>query len=218
MPQVKKEEVRQAILAAAFDLFCRKGYTATTMAELARSAGMTVANIYIYFDSKLLIFYEIYTPWLLARVDLLKESVRKFPTARTRLHRIFLGLWEDIPAADHSFVNAMIEALSTAPRHTLKPNNLLKQCEAAVTELILECLPPERAHLAQNDLLAHILWMAHDGFAVNGRMGDKRDLDAIAQLMTEMLLGPADEEHSAGKAKSRTGAKNKLPQAQTASS
>ncbi|AHG65227.1 TetR/AcrR family transcriptional regulator [Advenella mimigardefordensis] len=209
MPQVKKEEVRQAILAAAFDLFCRKGYTATTMAELARTAGMTVANIYIYFDSKLLIFYEIYTPWLLARIDLLRESVRKFPTARTRLQRIFLGLWEDIPAADHSFANAMIEALSTAPRQTLKPNNLLSQCESAITELILECLPPERIHIAQNDLLAHVLWMAYDGFAINGRMDDKRDMDAIANLMTDLLLGASASDLPETSPKTRNGSTKK---------
>lgn len=209
MPQVKKEGMREAILAAAFDLFCRKGYTATTMAELARSAGMTVANIYVYFDSKLLIFYEIYTPWLLSRVDVLKDSVRKFPTARTRLQRIFLGLWGDIPAADHSFVNAMIEALSTAPRDTLKPNNLLKQCEQAITELILESLPPDRAQLAQNNLLSHILWMAHDGFAINARIGDKRDLDAIAQLMTDLLLGSAADDPLLTETNTRGSGRNK---------
>jgi len=214
--QVKKEEVRQAILAAAFDLFCRKGYTATTMAELARTAGMTVANIYIYFDSKLLIFYEIYTPWLQAQVETLKESVRKFPTPRTRLRRIFLGLWEDIPAADHSFVNAMIEALSTAPRHTLKPNNLLNQCEDAISELILESLPPERAYLVENHLLTHVLWMAHDGFAVNGRMGDKRDLDAIASLMTDLLLGAPEQPDYGDHSSVRGSAKNRQSTKKTA--
>lgn len=190
MAQVKKEEVREAILAAAFDLFCRKGYTATTMSEIARAAGMTVANLYVYFDSKLLIFYEIYTPWLLARVDTLRESALKFPTPRIRLRRIIVGLWGDIPAADHSFANAMIEALASAPMGTPKPNNLLEQCEIAITDLILGCLPPERTQLASNRLLSHILWMAFDGFAINSRIGDTRDLEAIATLMTDMILGP----------------------------
>lgn len=56
MAQIKKPEVREAIIQAAFELFSRKGYTATTMAEIARTANMTVANLYVYFDSKLLIF------------------------------------------------------------------------------------------------------------------------------------------------------------------
>nr|WP_315594234.1 TetR/AcrR family transcriptional regulator [uncultured Cupriavidus sp.] len=204
MPQVKKTGMREAILAAAFDLFCRKGYTATTMSEIARAAGMTVANLYVYFDSKLLIFYEIYTPWLLARVDSLRESVQKFPTPRTRLRRIIVGLWGDIPAADHSFANAMIEALSSAPMDTPKPNNLLEQCETAITDLILESLPPERTYLASNRLLSHILWMAYDGFAINSRIGDTRDLEAIATLMTDMMLGPEETAEPASRPKSRT--------------
>jgi AcrR family transcriptional regulator len=204
MPQVKKAGMREAILAAAFDLFCRKGYTATTMSEIARAAGMTVANLYVYFDSKLLIFYEIYTPWLLARVDSLRESVQKFPTPRTRLRRIIVGLWGDIPAADHSFANAMIEALASAPMDTPKPNNLLEQCEIAITNLILESLPPERAYLASNRLLSHILWMAHDGFAINSRIGDTRDLEAIATLMTDMILGPEETTERVPRGKGRT--------------
>jgi AcrR family transcriptional regulator len=192
MPQVKKVCVREAILAAGFDLFCRKGYTATTMSEIARAADMTVANLYVYFDSKLLLFYEIYTPWLLESVEKLRQSVEKFRTPRTRLRRIIVGLWGDIPAADHSFVNAMIEALSSAPRDTLKPNNLLEQCEIVVTELIVACLPPERVHLATNRLLSHILWMAHDGFTINRRIGDTRDLESIATLVADLLLGPEE--------------------------
>ncbi|SOZ34910.1 TetR/AcrR family transcriptional regulator [Cupriavidus neocaledonicus] len=216
MPQVKKAGMREAILAAAFDLFCRKGYTATTMSEIARAAGMTVANLYVYFDAKLLIFYEIYTPWLLARVDSLRESVRKFPTPRTRLRRIIVGLWGDIPAADHSFANAMIEALASAPQDTAKPNNLLEQCEIAITELILESLPPERAHLASNRLLSHILWMAHDGFAINSRIGDTRDLEAIATLMTEMLLGPEEVPQPAPRSKRRASSNQKARQESSA--
>ncbi|MFX1766779.1 TetR/AcrR family transcriptional regulator [Paraburkholderia sp. A1RI-2L] len=190
MAQVKKADVRDAIVAAAFDLFCRKGYTATTMTEIARAAGMTVANLYVYFDSKLLIFYEIYTPWLMQQLETLRDAVRKFPTPRTRLRRVVLGLWGDIPAADYSFANAMIEALASAPRGTPKPNDLLARCEDFVTELIVESLPPEVAHVATNKLLAHVLWMAHDGFAINSRIGDTRDLEAVAALMVDLVLGP----------------------------
>jgi len=43
MAQVKKSEVRDAILAAAFDLFSEKDYARTTIAEIARCAGVIVA-------------------------------------------------------------------------------------------------------------------------------------------------------------------------------
>ncbi|WP_233836716.1 TetR/AcrR family transcriptional regulator [Paraburkholderia sp. ZP32-5] len=189
MAQVKKTEVRDAILAAAFDLFCRKGYSATTMAEIARVAGTTVSNLYIYFDSKLTVLYEINTPWLLRQIHTLAEQVQKFRTPETRLRRIFLGIWRDIPQADHSFANAMIEALAGAPEGASKPNNLLSQAETLLTQMIIDSLPPERRHIAESKLLSHIIWMAFDGFVINQRIGDIRDGDALADLMIDLLLG-----------------------------
>lgn len=189
MPQVKKPGMREAIVAAAFDLFCRKGYTTTTMSEIARASGMTVANLYVYFDSKLLIFYEIYTPWLTAQLNALRTSVEKFRTPRTRLRRIFMGIWGDIPSADHSFANAMMEALSGSPENMGKPNNLLAWAEEFLTRMIVDSLPPERARIAEDKLLSHVIWMAFDGFVINQRIGDLRDVEKIADLITDLLLG-----------------------------
>ncbi|MCA1326870.1 TetR/AcrR family transcriptional regulator [Herbaspirillum sp. alder98] len=188
MAQIKKSGMREAILESAFDLFSRKGYTPTTMAEIARTSNMTVANLYVYFDSKLSILYEIYQPWLEQQLAALAESVRKFRTPRSRLRRIFIGIWGDIPAADHSFANALIEALAVAPKGMAKPNTLLIEVESFLTGLIAECLPEEQAHLVQDDLLAHVIWMAFDGFVINQHLGDLRDIGSIADIMTNLLM------------------------------
>ncbi len=188
MAQIKKSGMREAILESAFDLFSRKGYTPTTMAEIARASNMTVANLYVYFDSKLSILYEIYQPWLEQQLTALTESVRKFRTPKSRLRRIFIGLWSDIPAADHSFANALIEALAVAPKGMEKPNTLLIEVESFLTALITECLPEQQAHLTRDDLLAHIIWMAFDGFVINQHLGDLRDIGSIADIMTNLLM------------------------------
>jgi AcrR family transcriptional regulator len=191
VPQVKKPEMRSAIVAGAFDLFCRKGYTTTTMTEIARSASTTVANLYVYFDSKLLILYEIYEPWLRRELDALRETAAKARSPRTRLRRIFIGLWNDIPAADHSFANALIEALASAPEKMGKPNTLLISVERFLTDILRENVPAERQHLLNDDLLSHVIWMAFDGFVINHRIGDLRNVEAIADLMVELVVGKA---------------------------
>lgn len=43
---------RQAILAAARELFASQGYEETTIAEIARAAGMAVGTVYLYFQNK----------------------------------------------------------------------------------------------------------------------------------------------------------------------
>ena len=50
--QVQKEDIRSRVLAAARRQFGRKGYSGTSMREIAASAGVGVGNIYKYFTSK----------------------------------------------------------------------------------------------------------------------------------------------------------------------
>jgi AcrR family transcriptional regulator len=189
VPQVKKSDKRSAILAAAFDLFSRRGYGATTMADIARAANTTVANLYVYFPSKLVILYEVYNPWLANQIDILSAAVARFRSPYMRLRRIFIGIWGDIPAADHCFANALVEALAQAPQRTEKPSDLLVRSEKLLTALIMDSLPEERRALVRELLFSHVAWMAFDGFTINRRIGDIRDIEAIAEMMAELLLG-----------------------------
>jgi AcrR family transcriptional regulator len=191
VPQVKKQNVQDAIVEAARDSFARRGYVATTMAAVAREANTTVANLYSYFPSKLHILYAVYRPWIIEQLNALTASVRRLPTPRAKIRRIFIGIWGDIPAADHCFANALIEALAVAPASMAKPNDLLQQCEARLKELLAESLPETRSRLGLDGRLAHVAWMAFDGFAINRRIGDVRDLETIADLFAELLLGDA---------------------------
>lgn len=190
MAQVKKTGMREAILEAAFTQFRHKGYTATTMTSIAREAGMTVSNLYVYFDSKILILYEIYRPWLVDQLEQLKASVARLRSPRAKLRRIIIGIWGDIPSADQSFANSLIEALANAPQGLGKPNDLLKWSEEELRDMIQACLPGEKSELLSNALLAHVIWMAFDGFVINRRIGDVRDIEQIADLMADLLQLP----------------------------
>lgn len=50
--QVKKEEVRSAILLASTEEFLAKGFLGTSMREIARKAGCSLSNLYNYFENK----------------------------------------------------------------------------------------------------------------------------------------------------------------------
>lgn len=55
MPDKARDEQptkRDAILDAARELFARKGYEETTIAEIARTAGVAVGTVYLYFRNK----------------------------------------------------------------------------------------------------------------------------------------------------------------------
>lgn len=55
MPTGAREDVgdkRRAILQAARELFASQGYDDTTIAEIAKAAGVAVGTVYLYFENK----------------------------------------------------------------------------------------------------------------------------------------------------------------------
>lgn len=189
MAQVKKEDMREAILTAAFDLFSERGYSATTVSAIATAASMTVSNLYVYFPSKIVLLYAVYRPWLINKLDELETATMRYRSPETRLRRLLQGLWRDIPSTDHGMANALVEALATTAPHDKKPNDLLLRVEEFVTDLLLRIMPKERHGLVADGLMSHHMWMAFDGFAINRRLGDVRDMDTLTDHWITMLLG-----------------------------
>jgi AcrR family transcriptional regulator len=54
------ENSRQAILQAAYDLFLEKGYSATSMRQIARHAGLALGGIYNHFPGKESIYSTLF--------------------------------------------------------------------------------------------------------------------------------------------------------------
>jgi len=54
-----KSQRRDEIMAAAKEVFARKGFHATTIADIAKQAGLAYGSIYWYFDSKDELFHAL---------------------------------------------------------------------------------------------------------------------------------------------------------------
>jgi AcrR family transcriptional regulator len=61
MAQYLKDEVHEALLAAALEVFARKGFRSASMAEIAFAARVSTGNIYRYFENKSAL-YEAVVP------------------------------------------------------------------------------------------------------------------------------------------------------------
>jgi AcrR family transcriptional regulator len=55
----EKEQRRRGILGAAKQVFAERGYHATTMADVARAAGLSYGSVYWYFESKEVLFHAL---------------------------------------------------------------------------------------------------------------------------------------------------------------
>ena len=71
--QVLKDDIRGRILTVARQRFERKGYSKTSMREIAELAGVGVGNIYNYFTNKDELFREVVRPVLCALEAMLQE-------------------------------------------------------------------------------------------------------------------------------------------------
>jgi len=73
------EERRQALLAAARDVFVRRGYHAATVDDITRAAGVAKGTFYLYFSEKREVFYALVRGFFQLILDI-GRSVSKDPT------------------------------------------------------------------------------------------------------------------------------------------
>ncbi|MGE5678187.1 MAG: TetR/AcrR family transcriptional regulator [Pseudomonadota bacterium] len=75
--QVLKEEMRKRIHEAALKEFSEKGFRNASVREIAKGAGMTVGNLYRYFDNKEALFYSVISPAYDSLMELVGQSLEQ---------------------------------------------------------------------------------------------------------------------------------------------
>jgi AcrR family transcriptional regulator len=190
MAQVKKLDVRDAILDSAFNLFVAKGYTQSTLSEISRQSSVTMSNIYNYFDSKLDILMAIYYPWFDAQLTQLFKDVGSQKSPRAKFIKLFTGLLQVIPEKDGGFANLWLEAISARRPDEPYSREMLFRLEERVSNLIREILPKgQGTQFTEQNLLSHLIFMAFDGFAINyHNAGSSKRAQAIAELLTDAIF------------------------------
>lgn len=188
MSQTKKADVRDAILEAAFRLFSGNGYIDTSIPAIARQAGISTANVYVYFKSKLDILYTLYEPWLTERLDKLDGSLKRVKDPRRRFERLLTALWQELPRENNGFANNVMQALSTTSGSDEYSPHLRELFQSRVAVWIAGCLAITPR---ESDTLASVLLMAFDGFAMNVHLsnGVACDTDTV-RFLGDLLARP----------------------------
>lgn len=203
MVQRKKADVRDAILAAAFRLFSTQGYSETSLPQIAREAGISTANVYVYFSSKLDVLYTLYAPWLTERLDRLERSLARIRDPQARLQRLLLALWRDLPRESNGFANNVMQAVATSSADGDYSPQLREFFQGRVAAWVGDCLGVAEREAT---LIASVLLMAFDGFAMNVRLVHGVACDArMAELVAQRLLpaAPASAQDGASPAPPR---------------
>ncbi|WP_158970408.1 TetR/AcrR family transcriptional regulator [Chachezhania sediminis] len=186
MARPKSEQVRQAILDAAHQLFMEKGYTATTIGAIARQAGTAQSNVYVYFQSKFDIGFAVFDPWMRQKVTELEEKVGSVSDPQDRLHTLVEGLLHGIASDPSGQTMTLVQVLATVkPSDEYDPELLMWTLER-IREMIGDILPG--ASPAEHDVLTQALMLSFDGIALrqNLRREEVSDDHGISAMLTLM--------------------------------
>jgi AcrR family transcriptional regulator len=127
-PDRRSEETQARILRAARECFSRAGYAQTSLADIARAAGVTPRAIYHYADSKPRLFalaaeqaYERFVDEIVARVFAHEDT-------SGRLHAyvdVFRVLFQEDPSVVAFVSRAPLEAVRTPELRDVLPTEMV---------------------------------------------------------------------------------------------
>lgn len=92
-PRQQLADKREAILAAALELFAERGFDGTAMPMVAERAGVGAGTIYRHFESKEALGNAIFRQAKLVMQEFLLQRRRAGLTPREEFREMWLGLW-----------------------------------------------------------------------------------------------------------------------------
>lgn len=113
---------REAIMRAAFEVFARQGYAATSLDDIATATPVSRQTVYNHFGDKENLFLAVVDEQITANLDALREATNPFPTRVATLDdaaTYLLDLARRITAVYASPTTASLRLLiqTEAPRH-----------------------------------------------------------------------------------------------------
>lgn len=188
----ERSELRcRQILDAAAECFERRGFHNASMAEISKTAGMSVGHIYHYFENKEAIIramVEIQARELVSKMD----QIRRHPDVLVALvERVDEGMAKNTL---RSRAALKIEVLAEAARN---PGILETLCEsdrvamAKLKQTLIAALPPLAGEPALLDGRVNLIAALFDGLAIRALVNpdfDHEGLLAALRLTIETLL------------------------------
>lgn len=179
-----------AILNAAAKCFARKGFSATTLAEIGKELGLRKSIVHYYFASKAALIHEVQSYTYHKYLDRVKEALAGTTESspQGRATEALRSLWE---ARGQANVGLNIEVWSASrndPELKRRAAALLSEKRKLISDGIASALGEERAKQVNVDALATLILSVLDGLSVAGYVeGEKARTDEAYRLFLYLL-------------------------------
>ncbi|MEP9376869.1 TetR/AcrR family transcriptional regulator [Aquabacter sp. CN5-332] len=196
---------RDAALAAAMEVFWRKGYSATSMTDLCTAMGINAPSLYAAFGSKAALYAEAITYYAEVTTPLIWGQIEAVPTAYAAVESVLMGSAANLPASDNP-AGCMVTLSSVGQEGEARLGALVAETRAQGEQLVAARLT--RA-VAEGELpasidvrkIARFFACVQQGMSIQARDGAGREeLEAVARaaLLAWPALTAADAPRSAG--------------------
>ncbi len=182
-------ETREAIHAAAIELFARLGYHATSMRAIAAAAEVQPAAIYHWYPSKEAILVRLQDDFMDRLTEKVVAAMEAHPSpalklaASVREHVVFHGLHRR-----EAFVtDSEIRALTDGPRQALIAQR--DEYQATFVELIRDGIRDGSLRASDARVAAYAILLQCTGVALWFDPEGPLPLDEVAELHVELVLG-----------------------------
>jgi AcrR family transcriptional regulator len=155
-----------SILSAAAKCFARKGFTATTLAEIGKELGLRKSIVHYYFASKAALIHEVQSFTYHRYLDRLKEAIRNGDGSAQQAADALRALWDAIQN-NKTGTGLNIEVWSAARRDTeLKRRAAGLQRDAR--QVIRDAIAPvtQKAGPARAEALSTLILAVLNGLSV----------------------------------------------------
>src|SRR5437667_8679423 len=134
----RPEPPRKQLMAAAIDCFARLGYQGTTIARIARDAGVTKGAVYYHFRDKEELLFETVKDRIGGFEQHVLEKVTPTPDALTRLREVVDACFFHATVSNHRrfIITLMIEALDTHPQLSSKFQRILRRMRYFLADVV----------------------------------------------------------------------------------
>jgi AcrR family transcriptional regulator len=185
-----RQERRQQILEAAFEVFTQKGFSAAKVSDVAARAGVSQGTVYWYFDSK----EELLSQSLLSFFDDLgqgaMQALEQCPTASAKLRTLGEAL-VGFASSARGLLTLFLEFwASTTRREELGPIwiDLLDEYKDLVADIVDEGVRNGEFRPVEAEPLAWALMAAYDGLGAYDMFVPDLDLAQVSHTFIETLL------------------------------
>jgi AcrR family transcriptional regulator len=185
---------RSAILNSLWHLLAKKGYSSTSLTDIAREVGISVSHLLYYFPSKDALLEEMYSVFSTSVLSNIGSTQDLPAEKRCRLFADNMFLESIIPSSDHTIIFEMLAYAAHSPRFRRTQEKHTRATMASLADLFERA--PKTIGLSPEEAAAAIcaIWF---GLLVVSYMYKPMNPPRVRTLFRQILMHVAGiEDHN----------------------